>query len=30
MSFIRPIPEYADVVWDNITVAEAEELESIQ
>jgi hypothetical protein len=30
MPFIRPILEYADVVWDNITVAEAEELESIQ
>jgi hypothetical protein len=29
MCFIRPILEYTTVVWDNITVAEAEELKSI-
>ena len=29
-SFIRPTLEYADVVWDNITQAEEEELEKIQ
>ena len=30
LSFIRPILEYADVVWDNITQAEEEDLERIQ
>ena len=30
ISFIRPILEYADVVWDNITQAEEEDLERIQ
>ena len=29
-SFIRPTLEYSDVVWDNITQAEEEELEKIQ
>ena len=29
-SFIRPLPEYADVVWDNCTQYEADELEKIQ
>jgi hypothetical protein len=29
-TFIRPILEYADVVWDNITQAEEEDLEKIQ
>jgi len=26
-SFLRPIPEYASVVWDNCTVAEKDSLE---
>ena len=30
MSFIRPILEYADVVWDNCTTYEANLLESVQ
>ena len=29
-SFIRPLLEYADVVWDNCTQHEANELEKIQ
>ena len=29
-SFIRPILEYADVVWDNLTQLEEEDLEKIQ
>ena len=29
-SFIRPVLEYADVVWDNCTQYEANELEKIQ
>ena len=29
-SFIRPLLEYADVVWDNSTQYEANELEEIQ
>ena len=29
-SFIRPLLEYADVVWDNCTQYEAYELEKIQ
>ena len=29
-SFIRPLLEYADVVWDNCTQYEADELEKIQ
>ena len=29
-SFIRPLLEYADVVWDNCTQYEANELEKIQ
>ena len=30
VSFIRPLLEYADVVWDNCTQYEANELEKIQ
>ena len=30
ISFIRPLLEYADVVWDNCTQQEANELEKIQ
>ena len=30
MAFIRPILEYADVVWCNITKYEEDELEKIQ
>ena len=30
ISFIRPLLEYADVVWDNCTQYEANELEQIQ
>ena len=29
-SFIRPVIEYSDVVWDNCTLYEANELEKIQ
>ena len=29
-SFIRPVIEYSDVVWDNCTLCEANELEKIQ
>ena len=29
-SFIRPVLEYADAVWDNCTKYEANELEKIQ
>ena len=29
-SFIRPVTEYSDVVWDNYTLYEANELEKIQ
>jgi len=29
-SFIRPILEYADVVWDNLTQSEQDDLEKIQ
>ena len=29
-SFIRPLLEYADVVWDNCTQYEVDELEKIQ
>ena len=29
-SFIRPVLEYADVVWDNLTQSDEEELEKIQ
>ena len=29
-SFIRPVLEYADVVWDNCTKYEEDELEKIQ
>ena len=29
-SFLRPILEYASVVWDNCTVAEKDSLEKIQ
>ena len=29
-SFIRPVLEYADIVWDNCTQYEANELEKIQ
>ena len=29
-SFVRPLLEYADVVWDNCTQYEASELEKIQ
>ena len=30
LSFIRPILEYADVIWDNCTIQEANLLESVQ
>ena len=30
LSFIRPVLEYADVVWDNCTKFEEAELEKIQ
>ena len=30
MAFIRPILEYADVVWCNITKYEEDELEKVQ
>jgi len=30
ISFLRPILEYASVVWDNCTVAEKDSLEKIQ
>lgn len=30
ITFIRPLLEYADVLWDNITQAESEQLERIQ
>lgn len=30
LSFIRPLLEYADVVWDNLTLEYAKKLESIQ
>lgn len=30
VSFIRPLLEYADIVWDNCTQADANELEKIQ
>ena len=30
VSFIRPLLEYADVVWDNCTTYEEKELENIQ
>ena len=29
-SFIRPILEYADVAWDNLTQSEEDDLEKIQ
>jgi len=29
-SFIRPILEYADVVFDNMTTSDSDDLESIQ
>ena len=29
-SFIRPCLEYADVVWDNCTITEKQEIEKIQ
>ena len=29
-SFIRPLPEYADVVWNNCTQYESNELDKIQ
>jgi hypothetical protein len=30
ISFLRPILEYADTVWDNITKGEREDIERIQ
>jgi hypothetical protein len=30
LSFIRPVLEYADIVWDNCTLHESNVLESVQ